>query len=374
MEFRPNRITLPRVHQYNAAVQKQFGNIANVEVAYVGNIGDRVYPGETFGYNLNEQTLPKSSADIAAGPDASGRVPYEGKFTGTYNGIATVCCNSGTGMTDAGPVGRAVYNALQTKVDKRLSKGLSVNANYSWSSAKNYGNDAAFAQYKHLASWGRNDTNRSQILVVSSVYALPFGKGQKFLANNSRVMDLLVGGYTISGQSTWESGRPFTPTYQECGSDQDLDNNYANPGTTSDCRPNGSASDFKLSTGGLNPTAHDRTYFTPVAALTSNGATSGSFSRPSFGTFGNVGRNSLVGPRDFYTDMSLIKDFPVTEQIKGQFQVQAFNFFNHAALDLPTATNSRCIDCTAAQGAGLITGLEGNSTMRRLQFAAKFTF
>ncbi len=368
---RPQTITLPRVDQFNVAVQQQFGAATSFEVAYVGNIGERVYPGETFGEDLNQYPLPRTPADIAAG--TSVRRPYYNFFHSTYNGVPTVCCSNSIG--NLAPNGRATYNALQTKLDKRFSKGLSFNANYTWSKATNFGSDAAFAlpAQKHV-SYGRNDTNRAQIFVLSSVYTLPFGKGRQFLGNANRVVDSLIGGFTIAGQTTWESGRPFTPTYQECGSDQDVDTNYGNTGATSDCRPNGNASAFPTRAGALNPITHARSYFTPVAALTANGAASGPFSRPAFGTFGNIGRNTLVGPRDYYADLSLIKAIPLAERVHGEFQVQAFNIFNHPELDIPTSNNSHCIDCTVAQGAGLITSLEGNSTMRRLQFAARVTF
>lgn len=62
---------------------------------------------------------------------------------------------------------------------------------------------------------------------------------------------------------------------------------------------------------------------TPVAPLITNGAFSGPFSRLAFGTLGST-RNSLIGPRDYFADLSVIKDRSVTERVKGQFQVQAF--------------------------------------------------
>jgi len=367
--FRGERIQLPRVHQYNLAVQQQLSNNMTLEVAYVGNLGDRVYPGETFGTDLNAPLLPNSPAQLAAGSNT--RRPYYNKFVGTYQGAATICCSNG--MTSAAPNGRAIYNSLQTKLDKRFHNGLQFNANYTWSRASNFDNNEAFTNYRQV-TWGRNDTNRSNIFVLSGMYELPFGKNRMFLSGVNRLENLLIGGWSLSGQTTWESGRPFTPTYAECGADQDIDNNFANPGISSECRPNGSPLGFGTSVAGLNTTSHARQFFTPVAALATSGATSGAWTRPAFGTFGNTPRNGLVGPRDYFADASVMKDFPITERFKGQFQFQAFNVFNHAALDIPTATNSRCIDCTVAQGAGAITSLEPNSTMRRLQFAAKVTF
>ncbi len=368
-QFRPERITLPKVDQYNVAVQQQFGATTSLDLAYVGNIGERVYPGETYGYDFNAPLLPTTQAQLAAGNTL--RRPYYNKFNGIYGGVPTVCCSNG--MTSAAPSGRAIYNALQAKLDKRLSGGLSFNANYTWSKAENYANDAAFAQYKRY-SWGRNDTNRTHIFVFSSVYALPFGRNRMFLSHSNRLLDYVVGGYTLAGETTWESGRPFTPTYAECGQDQDLDTNYSGPGTTSDCRPSGNARNFAVAASGLDTLSHARRYFTPVAPLTANSTVSGPFSRPAFGTFGNSGRLSLVGPRDFFSDVSVIKDIPLTERFKGQFQFQAFNVFNHVPLDIPTASGARCIDCAATAGAGAITSLESNSTMRRLQFAARVTF
>lgn len=367
--FRPERIQLPRVDQYNVALQQQIGTSATVELAYVGNIGERVYPGETYGYDLNQPRLPATTAELNAGNTL--RRPYYNHFSGIYQGAVTTCCSNG--MNSDAPSGRAIYNALQTKFDKRVSHGLSFNANYTWSRAENYANDAAFTQYKRY-SWGRNDTNRTHIFVLSSVYALPFGKGKQFLTGANTLVNEFVGGWTLAGQTIWESGRPFTPTYQECGADQDLDTNFGGPGVTSDCRPNGTPSAFHVQAGGLNTTNHSRTFFTPVSPLAAPGAASGAWSRPAFGTFGNSGRNTLSGPRDYFADMSVIKDIPLTERLAGQFQFQVFNVFNHAALDIPTSSNSRCIDCTLTQGAGVITSLESNSTMRRLQFAARVTF
>jgi len=207
---------------------------------------------------------------------------------------------------------------------------------------------------------------------MSGLYALPFGRDRMYANNVNRLVDYAIGGWTLTGTTTWESGRPFTPTYSECGADQDLDNNAGGPGVTSDCRPDSaSAGGFTTNVGSLNPTTHARQYFAPVAPLTSNGAVSGAFARPAFGTIGNIGRNSLVGPRDYYADAALIKDIPITERVKAQFQFQAFNLFNHAALDIPTASNARCIDCSTG---GVITSLEGNSSMRQLQFAGRITF
>ena len=57
-QFRPERIQLPKVDQWNVAVQQQFGPNTTLELAYVGNHAERIYPGETYGYDLNAPVLP----------------------------------------------------------------------------------------------------------------------------------------------------------------------------------------------------------------------------------------------------------------------------------------------------------------------------
>jgi hypothetical protein len=364
-QFRPERIQLPKVDQWNVAVQQQFGPNTTLEVAYVGNHAERIYPGETYGYDLNGPVLPTSPAEIASG-DINTRRPFYNKFISTYNGAPAICCSNP--MTSAAPSANARYNALQTKLDKRFSQGLQFNINYTWSQALGYANDNVFARYPRV-SFGPNDTNREHVFVISGVYQLPFGKNRMFLSHSGRLMDYLVGGYSLSGSSIWQSGARFTPTYAECGLDQDLDNNFNGPGRSSDCRPNKGTGAFTLKAGALNPITHSVQYFTP--STTPVGTGSSPFGRPAFATFGNIGRNPFVGPRQYIADAAIIKQIPIKESVTGQFQFQAFNVFNHPVLDIPNASGARCVDC--ANG-GVITNIDANVPMRQLQFAFRVEF
>ena len=96
-----------------------------------------------------------------------------------------------------------------------------------------------------------------------------------------------------------------------------------------------------------------------------NGATNGPFERPQVAHFGS-GRNPFTGPRFFNSDMSLFKNFVITERLRGQFRFEAFNVFNKVNLNNP----NNCIDC----GGGAITSLAPNASMRQLNFGVKFTF
>lgn len=385
---RPNTLLLPKVDQFNVSLQQQLGQEMTFTIAYVGNIGERVYPGETEGFNINQYVLPTNPADLTATDSGSNlpgvlsqnqRRPFYNRFSGMYNGSLQVCCSQNINYT--GPSARETYNALQTTVQQRFAHGFQLLANYTWSRALNYGT-TYFAIDPHVEK-GVSDTNRNNVFVLSGIYELPFGKDKMFANTGNRWINYAVGGWELAGTTTLESGLPFTPTYAECGQDQDVDSNFGSPGTSSDCRPDISSSSpnqgFARSVGGYDPVTRSHRFFTPVAPLTANGAESGPFIRPAFGTIGDIGRNSFHGPSDYFADASLFKNFSVTERVKGQFQFQAFNVFNHVPLGVPNATNSRCIDCTTGD-AGLITSVDnaiagsGQPYMRQLQFGAKINF
>ena len=388
--IRPNKLLLPKVDQFNVAVQQALSSKMTFTIAYVGNVAERVYPGETEGFNINVPRLPSTPADLTATDPSvecipgqpcsrNGRRPYYNRFTGVYNGLVTQCCNQD--LNYEGPSARAYYNALQTKIEKNFSNGFQLLADFTWSRALNYGT-TYFAQTPSV-EYGPSDTNRNRIFVLSGLYELPFGQKKMFLNSDNRWMNYVVGGWQLAGTTTWESGYPFTPTYAECGSDQDIDTNFAGPSTSSDCRPDkavgGPSDGFSLSTGPFNPVTHSRPYFTPVGPFGPNGSTSGPFIRPAFGTIGNIGRNAFRGPSDYLADATLFKNFDITERVKGQFAFEAFNVFNHVPLGVPSANQARCIDCTAAT-TGQITTVDsaifgsGQPYTRQLQFGARLFF
>ncbi|MGA7658650.1 MAG: hypothetical protein WBV97_01555, partial [Candidatus Sulfotelmatobacter sp.] len=94
---------------------------------------------------------------------------------------------------------------------------------------------------------------------------------------------------------------------------------------------------------------------------------------------GNIGFDSFNGPRVFYADATIMKNFSITERVKAQFRMDAFNVFNHPVLGFTANQGNTCIDCTGGN-AGQITDIEhdaspGSATgMRQLEFALRFNF
>ena len=104
----------------------------------------------------------------------------------------------------------------------------------------------------------------------------------------------------------------------------------------------------------------------------------GAFSRPAVATFGNVGRDQLWGPGLANVDASLAKSFNLWENVRLQLSAQSFNLFNHPNLNQPDS----CFDCQDLNGAGVqnagtiqsTVSTQDGTSMRRLQFAARFQF
>ena len=91
-----------------------------------------------------------------------------------------------------------------------------------------------------------------------------------------------------------------------------------------------------------------------------------------------MGRNSYHGPSGFYSDLSVSKAFTITERVRARFITDFFNLFNHPVYAF-SANNgaNNCVDCqnaTADGNNGKITGLEGGTNMRQIQFALRFDF
>jgi len=214
----------------------------------------------------------------------------------------------------------ANYNSLQVLAERRYSSGLAFALSYTYSkSLDTVGDgtgDASAPPYVYAwrqTMYGPSSFDVRQRAVVSFVYLLPFGAGKKFLGSSNRLTNALIGGWQVSGIGTFESGRPFTELIQ---GDQ---NNTGNNGIN---RPNlvGDPNDVP---GGRGPNQ----WFNTAA-----------FALPAFGTNGNVGRNTLVGPRFDSLDVSLIKNNRIGESKSIQFRAEVFNSLNRVNFDLPYNT------------------------------------
>lgn len=412
--IRPRVQRLPTLDEWNATVQRQLTPTLNLTVSYIGNKGTHVFAGTGPSYNFNQIPVvsgtdivsctvvatPCPAADVttsfATTVSPNARRPLFNAFSypgSTFVNAAGVtlptppCC-SGDVNNYFGNDANNEYEALQIKLEKRISWGLQFLAHYTFSHA--YAYDSNYNTVDPRIARGPNPFNRNQVVVVNTIYQLPIGRGQKFLSDAGRMKDLLVGGWEISNTTTYGTGLPWTPSIAECGN---LTDDGAAP-----CRPsviNGQQESVGKRSAACPPgTPGNCVYwFTPVQALSyPNGTvspanigldtctlarpTSGPFILPACGTIGNVGFDSYRGPHAFYDDAALTKTFNITERYKAQFRFDAYNLFNHPVLALP---GNQCIDCVGSN-AGQITDIEADAApgapigMRQLQFGFRFIF
>jgi hypothetical protein len=403
--IRPTIQRLPTVDAWNATVQRQVTPTISVEIAYVGNKGTHVFNPGGPSYNPNEPAVgdgtnlitcsgtpvvcSANNWDPALPANERRNFFRNGVPAFTYPGYSTpsgaplTCCSSD--LTYFGNDSSSNYNSLQMKVEKRFANGLQFLAHYTFSHSNAF--DSGYYSVDPKYSYGPDQYNRDHVFVLNSVYELPFGRGKRFLGDAGRALDYLVGGWQVTNTFNWSSGLPWTASIGECGEIT---------GGVGPCRPNINGS-FQV---GPRKVDGYEVEYVPVAPLqynltpADNGVdsctlarpVSGPFSLPACGTIGNGGFDTFTGPRTFFSDLSLTKNFRITERINAKFRFDAYNVFNHVNFGFNSNQGNTCIDCAGptttggAQNAGQITDIEADGSpgsptgMRQLQFGLRVTF
>jgi Carboxypeptidase regulatory-like domain/TonB dependent receptor len=339
----PRKMLLPTVDAWNATIQRQITPSLSLEAGYVGDKGTHVQTGENNWLDINAPTTVGYCNSANPASPTIGCLSYNDRqpYFAPYGWTQTLRCVCDPGDNH--------YNSLQIKAEQRPWHGLSVLGVYTYSHAKNH--DAPDFLYDPSIMYGRPNWQRNQIFSASTIYELPFGKGKAFASHVSNAMNYVVGGWQLANNTTWMSGLGFNVSYADCSLDTD----------SGVCFPN------KVGKTGVSDQNQYHWFAVSPDSLAANGQTSGPWQRPLFGTFGDSGRNTLIGPKWFDSDLSVIKNFPVKEQMQIQFRAEMYNVFNHANLGNPNG----CVDCG---GAGTINNLASNASMRKMQFALRFEF
>ena len=379
--IRPTYQRLPTLDACNVTVQRQLNSTTSLEAAYIGNKGTNVFAGTGNTYNVNQPSIVGcAGSGCKTGLSQAARRPYFDKFTYADCSVSAqqcglpnvapsdqlICCSTDQGNY-LGNDANSIYSAFQVKVDKRFAKGLQLLSHYTYAHANSY--DSNYFAISHPIAYGPDSQVRTHVWVTESSYELPFGRGKEFAGNAGRAEDLLIGGWQVSGTWNWSGGLPWTPSFNNCGNEEDV----------GVCRPNRGTGSFATGVGSLRHPAGGNPYvqfFTPVPDITANSG--GPFADPGIGNLGNVKINSYRGPRAFFADAAVFKNFSVTERVKMQFRMDAFNLFNHPVMGFNSNQGNTCIDCSG--NAGQITDIEADASpgsttgMRQLEFALKLLF
>lgn len=301
--------------QWNLGVQRQLGANTVLTVNYVGSEDTRVDHGGIYNTALtpgqNDRPFPYIRSEL-----------YDRSIS-TSN-----------------------YNGLQASLDRHTSRGLTYLISYTWSKSMDYGCSGLYGA-EGCSVNNPNDLrldhsvsayDLTHIFSASFVYQLPFGNGGRF-QTGSRPIDEILGHWQLNGITTLTSGTPFTVS--AAGGDiAKIGNVYSE------------RADLVGNPQIANPTPLE--WFNTAA-----------FAKPAPLTFGTVGRNTLRSNWYHNEDLSLFREFPITESKTLEFRAEFFNTFNNVVWGTPDST-------VGDANFGKVTSIANRP--RQIQFGLKFYF
>ena len=320
---------LPANYQWNLSVQRRLPFDTILDLAYVGSRS--LHLARTIA--INQPAFDQASKVVIDRVPIQQLRPFP-KFA-AFSAV----------FYDA----TANYHSLQIKATRRFSKGLSVDANYTFSKnidTASRANDSfqipwQFPQLERALS----NFDRTHVFTAGAVYELPFGQGKAWLRDG--VLSHVLGRFQFNTIFSASSGVPLTITQNNTNT------------ILSAQRPNA-----------IDPNNLDGRLSTPVfegqARRWLIAATDPAFpfAQSSNIGIGTLGRNTSREPGFWNVNLSLFKRVPITEKVRLELRFEAFNAFNHVNYIEPS-TNIVNV------GYGLITGA---APPRRMQLGARLSF
>jgi len=323
-QFRPGN---PYSMQWSGSVQRSLQKNLVAEIGYTGSRGVNLAGRK----ELAVPTPTDINGETFYAPDA-------GFFNPNFTRL---------NLYDTSAASR--YHALKTTVSQRYSSGLHFQAAYTWSKsmdtqsatlAEELGETTSMDPFHPERDWALSDFHVSHVFTANFGYQLPWARDLKGIGRT------LVAGWRVSGIFTATTGFPFTVE--------------SNNRLTHSLNRGGARPDL-VAGGNNNPIlGGPDQYFDPTQFVVQR-----------LGFYGNVGRNTLIGPGFAKLDLSLMKDFPLGGARKMQLRAEAFNLTNRVNFGLPQAT---LFDSRGRRigSAGRITRTV--SPARQLQLALRFGF
>ena len=309
--------------QWNVTVQHQFAGNTTFQIGYVGQKGTHLMVPFDFGQRVSCR-IPwrrrlRRLAHISRPIQrfiTSWAIPIKGGLGARISGTKSN--------------GNMKYNALQAVLQKQMSHGLQYQVAYTFSKCMSdstgyYGawNNALSASaywqnvYDQRAEWAPCYYDATHVISAYAVYDLPFGRGRMLAKNANRIVNGVIGGWEVSPIVTFRTGWPM-PVYGA----EDHSDTFSR-GARANC--NGVPSIVNTFIPGVG-----RQWF----------INNGEFTNPAIGTFGNCSPqlSALRSPHYTDIDLSLHKDFPITERFRLQFRSDFINAFNHVQYNAPEMT------------------------------------
>lgn len=270
---------------FNFTVQKEFTGGWTAQAGFVGTHGLKEYTSANINYGQ-------------LGGGAASQPLYQYGITASTSQVQ--------------PFGSDIYDSLQVQIRKRLGYGLLTQFAYTYSKDITDSLSINIPQYRFYDRQV-SSLDRTQALVWSTSYELPFGRGKPMLQHS--VLGAVVGGWTLNGLFTHYSGLPYTISTSSGSCNCPGNSTPAN-------QILGSVAQVGNGLGG-------NAYFNPLA-----------FASVTTASFGNAGFDRMRGPGPTNLDMNVSRDFRITERFHIQARAESFNLANHPHFSTPGASVS----------------------------------
>lgn len=391
--YSPEYLVPERIFSFTGSYQQELPGKATLTVGYVGSRGRNLFlrglSNTIRGGNavITDGSALPTTAGVVNRTNAAGQVIGVTTIRqfDILNAAAITACGASTNNSICRPFaeidtktsgGSDKYDALQMSLARRLNIGLTLNAQYTYS--KSYGNTSGSNEARtaaqpfggavrasgdfnnYEADRGANSFDVRNTFNTSAVYDLPIGKGRTF--DFGRVGNAVFGNWEVGAIINGRSGVPVDVTITRpdtvivcqttggcvvptnaSGGTVTLPRGYvANAFTPNANAPlpvgfiaviNGPGGGASRQTrrpnliSGVNPyLGNDRNFLNPAA-----------FTAPSPGTFGNLPRNALVGPKFFQADLIFNKRVHFSERFNMEFRTEIFNILNRANFSNPAS-------------------------------------
>jgi hypothetical protein len=338
----------PYFQNWNFSVQQSVGSSFLIEAAYAANKGSHLTMGSAINLDaltaqqfalgaINNVLVPNPFYGVITDPTSSlsARQVANGQLIRPYPQYTTLNAVNAS-------IGNSNYQSLQLRVEKRFSKGFTVLGSFTASKIIDDTTEAAAGQITGIqdptnlrAERSLDPQDVSKRLVVSGVWEVPFGRGRALGGGIPRWTDLLIGGWQLNGIASFQSGLPLVMT----------------------------------SIGVARPdrVAPARQFDGPVQQRLQHYFDTDAYTVPKAFTYGNSSRTApdLRGPGIANYDLSLFKNFTLTEQLRAQFQFETFNAFNRVQFGMPGTQ-------AGTTNFGVVTSAQNSP--RQLQLALKLIF
>ena len=359
-------VRTPYMENYNLNIQQQLGHRSTLQISYVGSQGHKLLRVRDINQPSQAQI---TAADLACNCINDYGVPRAVTDAFFYLNYQEASANS-------------IYNSLQTSWRIDNWHGITSTMNYTWSHSIDDASDGEDYvpnasqpnDSQALLKYNRGNSNFDvrQRFVWNFVYQFPDSpdSNRKWLRN----------GWGVNGIVTVQTGQPFHLNYDFEGDYDGSGEGFGRPDVV----------------GPIHYNQNDPTRFLDLSSFTvpCTFDPTGSYDEPCLpGTrhFGNLGRNSLIGPHFRQFDFSIFKKFPIKERLNMELRFEAYNLFNHPnfanpylpafiadaaqqGIDPTTGRSSGFYNLKATGDVGIGYPFLGSGGPRSLQLAAKFNF